>query len=159
MGSVWTTFKVGMLSGRAALAGIVSQDSGIPAPSRPAQQAHRLPSPRRVRRCDARTLQPVLQPLSTTGGGRIHVNLLFVQFLLIKSEPQGSAAPTRAWKVQHAGSFWESWGSSWAARAGQRRAAPSSAGGEGAGLHSRSPLTQPRGLYLSIYFWSERRGP
>lgn len=106
---------------------------------------------RRARRCDARPLQSALRP-PATGGGRTHVNLLFVQSLLIKSAPQGSAAPTRAQKVQHAGSFGRA--GPVAGRPWQRGAARGSAGGEGSGLHSRSPPAQLRGLY-SFYFWSD----
>lgn len=145
MGPVWTTIRLGMLSGRAILSEPGLQD--------PCSQPHRTattqsPFPGRARRCDARSLHPVLQRLFT-GGGRTHVNLLFVQPLLIKSAPQGSAAPTHAWKVQHAGSFGRA--GPVAGRPRQRWGARSSAGGEGAGLRSRSPPAQPGGLYLSTF--------
>lgn len=137
MGRVWTTFKLGMLSSRAILPGTVSLDSRIPAPSRTAQQLPSLPSSG-----EPASATPAPCSLRCTGGGRIRVNLLFVQSLLIKSAPQGSAAPTRAWKVQHAGSFGRA--GPVAGRPGQRWAAR----GSTVDVHRPNPVGS---IYLFIF--------
>lgn len=101
MGRVWPTFKLGMLSGRTAQYFQPRLVSLLPAPL---QSNSTASAPLESQKQRLRPLQPVLQR-PATGGGRTHVNLLFVRSPLIEPEPQGSAALTRSWKVQHAGSL------------------------------------------------------